>query len=98
MFIKKTNSAITTSVLIDGEIRFYRKVPGQSLYEAAFPTFMYYQDRLEGNQLDRVVLCGEDIGSAEEAELEQGVGSRVEPLSSIDIDDIYKPALGALQQ
>ena len=76
---------------------FYRKVAIQPLYEAVFPTFVYYQDKLQGGGLSGVVLCGEDLDPDEKAELEQGLGVRADALLSPDVDDIYKPALGALR-
>ena len=97
LFVKKGPDVITTSILTDGKIRFYRKVAVQGLYEAAYPTFMYYQDKLGGAALTGVVLSGEDIGPDERAELEQGLGMRAETLFSREIDDIFKPSLGALQ-
>ena len=98
LFIKKSDTAVTTSVLSDGRIRFYRKVPIGPLYEAAYPTFVYYQDKLGGAGLRDLVLCGGDLNADEQAELEQGLGERIETLFSADIEDVYKPALGALQK
>jgi type IV pilus assembly protein PilM len=98
MFINKSDAAITTSVLSDGRIRFYRKVPAQSVYDAAYPTFVYYQDKLGGSELTGLIWCGGAIDDAEQAELERGLGRRIEALLSGDVEDTYKPALGALQQ
>jgi hypothetical protein len=97
LFIHKGDTAVTTTVLSGGQILFYRKVPALSLYEAAYPTFVYYQDKLSGAGLEGVVVCGE-VGPDEAAELEQGLGERVETLYSADIPDLFKPALGALQR
>lgn len=97
MFVKKSATGITTSVLVGGNMRFYRKVPLQPLYEAVYPTFVYYQDKSLGSGLSQVVQCGEDVDPDEVAELEQGLGVRCETLLSADIEDVFKPALGALQ-
>jgi len=96
MFIKRSETAITTSVVSNGQMRFYRKVPVQTLYEAAYPTFVYYQDKLGGSELGGMVLCGEGFSPEEEAELEQGLGRRAEVLSP-EVEDQFRPALGAVQ-
>jgi hypothetical protein len=97
LFVLKTSTAVTTSILSGGQIRFYRKVPALSLYEAAYPTFVYYQDKLGGAGLEGVVVCG-DADAEERAELEQGLGERAETLYASEIPDLFKPALGALQR
>jgi hypothetical protein len=97
LVIKKGDTSITTSVLSGGRMRFYRMIAARSLYEAAYPTFVYYQDKLGGKGLGGMIVCGEDIDPAEAAELEQGIGGRAEKLLPAELEDIYKPALGALQ-
>lgn len=98
LFLKKSDTAITTSVLSEGRMRFYRRLPIQPLYEAAYPTFVYYQDKLGGGGLERVVVCGSEVDPNELAELEQGLNSRTETLLPVEASDVYKPALGALQK
>lgn len=97
LFIHKGDTAVTTTILSGGQILFYRKVPALPLYEAAYPTFVYYQDKLSGAGLEGIVVCG-DVSADDRAELEQGLGERAESLYSAEIPDLFKPALGALQR
>lgn len=97
LFIHKGDTAVTTTILSGGQMLFYRKVPVLSLYEAAYPTFVYYQDKLSGAGLEGVVVCGE-ADADEAAELEQGLGERADALYSAEIPDLFKPSLGALQR
>lgn len=97
LFVKKSTTSVTTSILMEGGLRFYRKIPTGPLYEAAYPTLMYYQDRLGGTGLGEVVLCGEEIGESEQEKMAERIGVRVGRLHSSELGDVYKPALGALQ-
>ena len=97
LFVKVGPQSVTTSILVDGRLRFYRKVPSQPLYDAIYPTFMYYQDKLERGQLRDLVLCGRNAESEEEREVAEKLSVPIRRLHSSELDDLYKPALGALQ-
>ena len=58
LFLKVAPDCVTTTVFQDGRIRFYRRVTDVSLYDAAYPTVMYYQDKLGGSGLQHLFACG----------------------------------------
>ena len=68
-----------------------------SLYDAAYPTVMYYQDKLGGSGLQHLFVCGDDSDlrpSLNEVQEKLGLApQRIEPVS---VDDIFKPALGSV--
>ena len=97
LFVKVSPQSVTTSILVDGRLRFYRKLPSQSLYDAVYPTFMYYQDKLKGQVPRELVLCGRTADREEEREVANQLAVPVRRLHSSELDDLYKPALGALQ-
>ena len=97
LFVKVSPQSVTTSILVDGRLRFYRKLPSQSVYDAVYPTYMYYQDKLEGQGPRDLVLCGRPTNSEEEREVADKLAVPVRRLHSSELDDLYKPALGALQ-
>jgi hypothetical protein len=72
-------------------------VTDASLYDAVYPTVLYYQDKLGGNALQHLYVCGYDGDlqmSLEEIQMKLGISAqRVEPKAA---EDIYKPALGAI--
>jgi hypothetical protein len=97
LFVKVAPDCITTTVFQNRRLQFYRRVTDLPVYDAVYPTIMYYQDKLGGQSLDRLVVCGYDSDLRESLELiriKLGLtAQRMEPKS---IDDIYKPALGAV--
>ena len=104
LFVKVNRVSVVTSILRNGTLRFYRKVVRpDSLEQAIYPTLMYYQDKLAETSNDgsasgfkEMTLCSEIdeyVGSTT-----RKLGLAVRPLYSAGLEDIYKPALGALQQ
>ena len=68
-----------------------------SLYDAVYPTVMYYQDKLGGGALASVAVCGYDRDVRFDlAELQKKLDLPVHTLGPDGIEDIYKPALGAM--
>jgi hypothetical protein len=97
LFVKVAPDCITTTVFQNRRIQFYRRVTDLSLYDAVFPTVLYYQDKLGGQAFERLVVCGYDANmqlSLDEIQEKLGLTpQRMEPKS---VEDIYKPALGAV--
>ena len=97
LFIKIAPDCITTTIFQHGRMQFYRRVVDGSAYEAAYPTVMYYQDKLGGKALGQLVVCGYDSDvQASIEELRLKLGLRPERLEPKAIDDIFKPALGGV--
>ena len=66
------------------------------IYDAVYPTVMYYQDKLGGTTLSSATVCGYDRDlHSEMEELEDRLGVPVRSMEPRKIEDIYKPALGA---
>lgn len=101
LFVKLGGDTVVTAVLTDGRLRFYRNVPSAgSLDASVYPTLMYYQDKLserEGQTLRKMVLVGEGFYPDDTRAAASKLGLTVSSLYSSGIEDIYKPALGALQ-
>jgi hypothetical protein len=97
LFVKVAPDCITTTIFQRQRVQFYRRVTDVSLYDAVYPTVLYYQDKLGGVGLQRLNVCGYDADlrpALEEFEAKLGlVGQPIEPKS---MDDIFKPALGAI--
>jgi hypothetical protein len=97
LFVKVAPDCVTTTVFQSRRIQFYRRVTDASLYDAVYPTVLYYQDKLGGNALQHLYVCGYDGDlqmSLEEIQMKLGLSAqRVEPKA---VEDIYKPALGAI--
>jgi hypothetical protein len=97
LFLKVAPDCVTTTIFQNRRVQFYRRVTDASLYDAVYPTILYYQDKLGGTTLGRLFVCGYDADlqtSLQEIEVKLGlVPQRIEPRS---IEDIYKPALGAI--
>lgn len=96
LFVKTAPGCITTTIFQDGLPRFYRRVAEMPLYDAVFPTVMYYQDKLDGDGLRAISVCGYDLDLRRElSELETQLGVPVFELAPDGVEDIFKPALGA---
>jgi len=97
LILKVAPDCVTTSVFKDRRIQFYRRVSDLSLYDAAYPTVMYYQDKLGGKGLQHLYISGYDRDThPSTSELQEKLGlvpQRIEPLS---VDDMFKPALGSV--
>lgn len=96
LFVKVSPDCIATVVFQNRRVQFYRRVTDVSLYDAVYPTVLYYQDKLGGTTLDRMYVCGHNDVRAAVAEVQAKLGltpQRIEPQS---VEDVFKPALGAI--
>jgi len=96
LFVKVAPDCIATAVFQNRRVQFYRRVTDVSLYDAVYPTVLYYQDKLGGTTLDRMYVCGHNDMRLALAEVQEKLGlmpQRIEPQS---VEDIFKPALGAI--
>jgi hypothetical protein len=97
LFLKIGPDCMTTTIFQNRRVQFYRRVTDLSPYDAVYPTLMYYQDKLGGQELDHLYVCGYDSDlrySLDEIQQKLGITpQRIDPRS---IDDIYKPSLGAV--
>ena len=97
LFLKIAADCVTTTIFQNRRVQFYRRVTDASPYDAVYPTLMYYQDKLGGKALEQLFVCGYDSdlpSSLNEIHEKLGlVPQRVEPKN---IEDVYKPALGAI--
>jgi type IV pilus assembly protein PilM len=97
LFLKVAPDCVTTTVFQDGRIRFYRRVTDVSLYDAAYPTVMYYQDKLGGSGLQHLFVCGYDMDARPGlAEVQEKLGLSPERIEPVGVDDIFKPAFGSV--
>ena len=102
LFVKLSETSVVTSILTNGKLRFYRKVPRQGPLESAiYPTLMYFEDKLDdssgGRGIREMIVCTGGDGSSDLTTAARQLGLSVRPLLSAVIDDVYKPAFGALQ-
>jgi type IV pilus assembly protein PilM len=97
LFVKVAPDCITTTVFQNRRVQFYRRVTETSLYNAVHPTILYHQDKLNGKAIEHLCVCGHGLDLRTEIEEVQEklglVAHRLEPRA---IDDIFKPALGAI--
>ena len=97
LFVKAAPDSIATTVFQNRRPRFYRRVAEMPLYDAVYPTMMYYQDKLGGTSLSSATICGYDRDlHSEMEELEDRLNVPVRGMEPRNIEDIYKPALGAV--
>jgi type IV pilus assembly protein PilM len=97
LFVKIAPDSIATTIFQSHRPRFYRRVTDMPLYDAVYPTMMYYQDKLGGRALSNATVCGYDRALHREMdELEGKLGVPVRPLGPGTVEDIFKPALGAV--
>jgi type IV pilus assembly protein PilM len=97
LFLKIAPDCVTTTIFQNGRVEFYRRVSGEELYDAVFPTVLYYQDKLGGKALERIVFCSYDETSSDAVrDLQHKLGVPAHRLGPAHVDDIYKPALGAV--
>jgi len=96
LFVKVAPDSIATTIFQNSRARFYRRVAEMPLYDAVYPTMMYYQDKLGGKHLSSATVCGyESDLFAEMEELEERLSVPVRGMEPRTVEDIYKPALGA---
>jgi type IV pilus assembly protein PilM len=96
LFVKVAPGCISTTIVRDGRIHFSRRVAEMPLDEAVYPTFQYYQDKLGGREFSRILLCADREEPGTLADLERKLGVKAYALEPQGIEDIYKPALGAV--
>jgi type IV pilus assembly protein PilM len=97
LFLKIAPDCITTTIFQERRIQFYRRVTDVSLYDAVYPTVMYYQDKLGGKAIEHLFLCGYDGDLQSQLdEIRDKLGWVPERLQPMTVDDIYKPALGSI--
>ena len=97
LFVKVAPDSIATTIFQNSRPRFYRRVAEMPLYDAVYPTMMYYQDKLGGTTLSSATVCGYDSDlHSEMEELEDRLNVPVRGMEPRNTEDIYKPALGAV--
>ena len=97
LFVKIAPDCVTTTVFQNRRVQFYRRVTDVSLYDAVYPTVLYYQDKLGGQTFDRLYVCGYDTDLQSSLdEVQQKLGLSAQHIEPRNLDDIYKPALGAI--
>jgi type IV pilus assembly protein PilM len=105
LFVKVAPDCVTTTVFQGGRMTFYRRVGEASLYDAVYPTILYYQDKLGGSEIRHLTVCGypdgagDGVGSLKPPlrELEEKLKVPARPLGTRNVEDIFKPALGTVQ-
>jgi type IV pilus assembly protein PilM len=98
LVVKAAPDCVTTTVFKEGRIQFYRRIADVfSLYDAAYPTVMYYQDKLGGSGFGHLFVCGydQDVRMAT-SELQEKLGLTAQRIEPASIDDIFKPVLGSV--
>jgi hypothetical protein len=97
LVVKMAPDCITTTIFQNRRAQFYRRVTDVSLYDAVYPTILYYQDKLGGQTLNALYAYGYD-GDLQTAfdEIRDKLGLTAQRIEPKSIDDIYKPALGAI--
>ena len=97
LLVKMAPESVTTTVFQKNRPRFYRRVGRIPIYDAVYPTMMYYQDKLGGTTLASALVCGYDKDPQSEiSQLQDKLGVPVRRMEPKSVDDIYKPALGAV--
>jgi hypothetical protein len=95
--VKIAPDSVATTIFQNHRPRFYRRVTDMPLYDAVYPTMMYYQDKLGGRSLANATVCGYDRAIHREMdELEEKLGVPVRSMGPDTVEDIFKPALGAV--
>jgi len=98
LFLKIAPGCIATTVFQNGHPEFYRKVAEMPLFDAIYPTLMYYQDKLAGAGLAGLTVCGYDADiHLELGDLQNKLGIPVLRLGPANVEDIYKSVLGAVE-
>jgi len=97
LFVKVAPDCITTTIFKDRRVQFYRRLTDLGLYDAVYPTVMYYQDKLSGKSLEHMVVCNYDSDlRAPLEEIQEKLGLATERLEPRSVEDVYKPVLGAI--
>ena len=70
---------------------------GLSLYDAVYPTLLYYQDKLGGKAFEQLFVCGYDSDLRSQLqEIQDKLGLAAQRIDPKSVDDIYKPVLGSM--
>ena len=77
-------------------MQFYRRVAEMPIYDAVYPTVLYYQDKLMGERIQRIVVCSYDNSLALLSELREKMSTPVHQVEPKNVPDVFKPALGAV--
>jgi hypothetical protein len=96
LFVKVAPDCIATVVFQNRRVQFYRRVTDLSLYDAIYPTVLYYQDKLGGTALDRMYVCGHNDLRPELVEVQEKLGLTAQRIEPQSVEDVFKPALGAI--
>lgn len=97
LFVKLAPDCTTTTIFQNRRVQFYRRVTDLSLYDAIYPTVMYYQDKLAGKALEHLVVCNYDSDlRAPLEEIHRKLGLAAERMEPKSVEDVYKPVLGAI--
>jgi len=97
LFLKVSPECVTTTVFQSRRVQFYRRVTNVSLYEAVYPTILYYQDKLGGTKLEQLFVCGYDTDlRLPLTEIQIKLGFTAQRVDPEGVEDIFKPALGAI--
>jgi type IV pilus assembly protein PilM len=97
LFLKVAPDCVTTSIFQNQRLQFYRRVVDVSLYEAVYPTILYYHDKLGGKALEQLYVCGD--GADVKRQLEEiydKLGLLAQRIEPKNVEDVFKPALGAI--
>jgi hypothetical protein len=97
LFVKIAPDCITTTIFQNRRVHFYRRVTDSSVYDAVYPTLMYYQDKLGGKAVEHLFVCGYDTDLRPSLEeIHKKLGLNAQHLEPRNVEDIYKPVLGAI--
>jgi len=97
LFLKIAPDCVTTTVFQNRRVEFYRRVTDLSLYDSVYPTTLYYHDKLGGKNLEQMYVCGYDSDLREAlGEVQQKLGLAAQRIEPRGVDDMFKPALGAV--
>src|SRR5262245_49921762 len=97
LVVKSAPDCVTTTIFQKRRVQFYRRVTDMSLYDAVYPTVLYYQDKLGGQSLERLYVCGYDQSLQQSVdEIREKLGLQAQHVGPSGVEDIYKPALGAM--
>jgi type IV pilus assembly protein PilM len=97
LFVKVAPDCVTTTVFQDKRMKFYRRVADLGLFESVYPTVLYYQDKLSGSTIKQMTVCTYDVEMRTQiSELQEKLGIPALSLEPRNVDDIFKPVLGAV--
>jgi hypothetical protein len=97
LFLKIAQDCVTTTVFQNGRVEFYRRIAGLPLYDSVYPTILYYQDKLGGKRLEQLYVCGYESDSGDSLdEVQEKIGIAAQRMEPKSVDDMFKPALGAI--